>query len=85
VQFLLIFDCVDFQRSSYGDYNYPLWADGLGWAMSFFALMWIPIYAIYRLYQEPPGDSFKQVTILSSLTDTFTDKNSVDYSANCGD
>jgi Sodium:neurotransmitter symporter family len=54
-QFLLVFNWADYKPSQYGSYVYPTWADVIGWFMSFFVVMWIPIYAIYRLCQEHDG------------------------------
>jgi hypothetical protein len=58
-QFLLIFNWADYQPSRYGDYIYPTWADVIGWFMSFFVVVWIPVYAIYLLCKEHDGGLLK--------------------------
>lgn len=37
--------------TEYGDYVFPNWATGLGWAMSFFSVSAIPIVAFVKVYQ----------------------------------
>ncbi|CAG0894999.1 unnamed protein product [Darwinula stevensoni] len=36
-------------RVTYGDYQYPDWAVGLGWIAAFSSMIWIPVYAIYKV------------------------------------
>lgn len=55
VKFLLVFNWIEYQPSQYGDYVYPMWADVIGWLMSFSVVVWIPVYAIYRLCKEHDG------------------------------
>ncbi len=52
-QFIIIFSWADYHPARYGDdYKYPMWADIIGWLMSVFTIMWIPIVAIYKLCRE---------------------------------
>ncbi|KAJ8912113.1 hypothetical protein NQ315_005449, partial [Exocentrus adspersus] len=42
-----------YERLSYGDYEYPLWADIIGLCISFSSMIWVPVYAIYYVLTEP--------------------------------
>ncbi|XP_069141841.1 sodium-dependent proline transporter-like [Argopecten irradians] len=54
---LFIFTFVDYAPSEYGDYKYPAWADGLGWAMAFLSVLAIPITMLYKISKEDDEDS----------------------------
>ena len=56
VQFVLIFAWVDYSPARYGNYVYPLWADALGWLMSFSVVIWIPVYAVFAVWKEYDGN-----------------------------
>ncbi|XP_014681693.1 PREDICTED: sodium- and chloride-dependent glycine transporter 1-like [Priapulus caudatus] len=49
---IMMFTWMDFSPLEYGAYDYPPWADGLGWALSFTSCACIPIVAIYKIYHE---------------------------------
>ncbi|XP_060602811.1 sodium- and chloride-dependent taurine transporter-like isoform X2 [Ruditapes philippinarum] len=34
------------------EYHYPQWAIGIGWVMAVASIIWIPIVAAYRIYEE---------------------------------
>ena len=38
---------------TYGDYDYPKWAEVMGLCISFSSMIWIVIYAIYYLATTP--------------------------------
>ena len=48
-QFMLVMNCVSITRPSYGDYEYPGWAEALGWTVSFISVIPIPAMAVYEL------------------------------------
>ncbi len=48
-QFILLFTFIDFKRSSYGDYTFPIWADVLGWIIAILEIAFIPGVAIYKI------------------------------------
>ncbi|UYV75570.1 hypothetical protein LAZ67_13000637 [Cordylochernes scorpioides] len=50
ILFILIFSIIDLKPPKYGNYVYPDWAIPLGWSMSAFSVMAIPIVAIYKVY-----------------------------------
>ncbi|GFG35869.1 hypothetical protein Cfor_08730, partial [Coptotermes formosanus] len=51
---IFIFYCVDYEPITYGkSYNYPRWAEGLGFCMSFASMIWVPAYAIYYVLTAP--------------------------------
>jgi len=60
-QAIFIFYCVDYKPIKYGkSYNYPRWAEGLGFCMSFASMIWVPAYAIYYVLTAP--GSIKEVS-----------------------
>ncbi|XP_045474290.1 sodium- and chloride-dependent GABA transporter 1-like isoform X1 [Harmonia axyridis] len=50
---ILISQCVQFRTLSYGDYEYPVWANVIGLCLSLASMMWIPVYAIYYVIKGP--------------------------------
>ena len=58
---------VDYRPSTYGDYEYPGWADAMGWLMAAFSLIFIPIGMIYKINRERDG-----ADLLAVNTYTFT-------------
>lgn len=49
LQFVLLFDWVNFETLKYGKYEYPFWANAIGWFISVYVVLPIPIVAIYKL------------------------------------
>ncbi|KAL5013211.1 hypothetical protein ScPMuIL_007481 [Solemya velum] len=52
IVFIFIFTFVDYTPSTYGDYNYPAWADALGWIMAICSVLAIPITMVYMVKKE---------------------------------
>ena len=61
-QAILGFSFAKYERAKYGDYEYPSWADFLGWIMVMAAILPIPIVAFYKWYTAD-GDDWKEVRI----------------------
>ncbi len=53
---ILLFAWIDYSPARLGDYEFPPWADGLGWMMSFASVIWILIIAIYKLVRADQGN-----------------------------
>ncbi|XP_043281772.1 sodium- and chloride-dependent GABA transporter 1-like [Venturia canescens] len=52
--FIFVFQCVQYTPLKYGsNYEYPTWAEVLGFFFSFSSMIWIPGYAIYYLLATP--------------------------------
>ncbi|XP_055927000.1 sodium- and chloride-dependent glycine transporter 1-like isoform X3 [Argiope bruennichi] len=51
ITFILVFTWIDMRPTEYGDYVFPSWATGMGWALSLFSVSAIPITAIYKVYK----------------------------------
>ncbi|KAJ8301431.1 hypothetical protein KUTeg_020418 [Tegillarca granosa] len=49
---IFVFTFIDYQPSSYGDYNYSTWADALGWVMAVLCIIAIPITMLYMINKE---------------------------------
>ena len=56
----MIFNWVQYQPVTYGDYEFPKWAEGLGWGLAGLSLVCIPIGMITALVQSD-GDNLYQV------------------------
>ncbi|XP_046744690.1 sodium- and chloride-dependent GABA transporter 1-like [Diprion similis] len=63
--FIFVFQCVQYKPLKYGStYEYPLWAEVVGFILSFSSMIWIPAYAVYYVIASP--GSFKE-NILKGL------------------
>ncbi|XP_076065864.1 sodium- and chloride-dependent glycine transporter 1-like isoform X1 [Oratosquilla oratoria] len=49
---ILVFTWIDFKPARYGDYEFPFWANAVGWGLSFVSVMMIPIVAIVKILRE---------------------------------
>jgi len=52
VVFILIFTWIDYDGNSYGEYEFPAWANALGWVITFSSVIMIPIVATIKIYNE---------------------------------
>ncbi|GFR66302.1 sodium- and chloride-dependent betaine transporter [Elysia marginata] len=66
-QFIFIFMFVDYKRSTYDDYTYPVWADVLGWFFTLASVLAIPIAMLLLLSRETEGDNLIEKIRLLSL------------------
>lgn len=68
-QCLWIFSLVNYTPPTYnnGDYNYPLWAHGLGWSFTAASLICIPAYAIVAIVRSE-GDTLYEVILNLFIT-----------------
>ena len=46
---VFIFYLVSYSPVTYGQYQYPYWAEMLGLGLSLASMVWVPIYAVYYL------------------------------------
>ncbi|XP_014671397.1 PREDICTED: sodium- and chloride-dependent glycine transporter 2-like [Priapulus caudatus] len=49
---ILIFTLYDFDTLKYGEYDYPSWADGIGWVLSVISILFIPLIAVIAICKE---------------------------------
>ncbi|KAK7068348.1 hypothetical protein SK128_002873, partial [Halocaridina rubra] len=49
---ILVFTWIDLKPASYGDYEFPAWANGVGWLLSFSSVILIPAVAVYKIIRE---------------------------------
>lgn len=49
LQVILVWSMYTFTAPTYGSVEYPQWAIALGWCMTAFCLMWIPIVAVWKI------------------------------------
>ncbi|XP_043223107.1 sodium- and chloride-dependent glycine transporter 1-like isoform X1 [Amphibalanus amphitrite] len=48
---ILVFTWIDYTPLKYGDYDFPLWANLLGWLISFTSVAMIPLLAVIKVYR----------------------------------
>ena len=58
----MLFNWIEYTPITYGDYEYPQWALGLGWALACMSLVCIPIGMVYALTQAK-GDNIYRVSV----------------------
>jgi len=51
--FNLVYGIIGYRPLVYLDYEFPWWANGLGWALSMSSFAAIPIYAVYIMWRTP--------------------------------
>ncbi|XP_076468790.1 sodium-dependent proline transporter-like [Babylonia areolata] len=72
IGFIFVFMLVEYKGSTYGDYMYPWWADGLGWLMAIFCLIFIPLVMLYKVDRETEADTLlKKLRLLTTPTDLW--------------
>lgn len=49
---ILVFTWIDFTPAKYDTYEFPPWANAVGWLLSFSSVSCIPIVAIYKILRE---------------------------------
>jgi len=52
VVLILIFTAVDYSGNTYGEYDYPSWANSVGWLITFSSVICIPVVALVKILQE---------------------------------
>ena len=64
---ILTFICIgslyNHKSLSYGSYDFPDWADAIGWCLTAFVIGQIPLWALYAIIKQKKGDSLKEVFI----------------------
>ena len=48
-QIILVFSLIRYEPVHYGGYTYPSWAVVLGWLITIFCIIWIPLGIIHTL------------------------------------
>lgn len=59
--FIIIASLIDYQPLHYGTYDYPTWADVVGWLLTLLILLQIPAWAIYAIVTQRKGGSLLEV------------------------
>ncbi|XP_031574793.1 sodium- and chloride-dependent GABA transporter 1-like [Actinia tenebrosa] len=60
---IFIWNCVSWEGISYGDHQFPPWAEFMGWMLCVASLVFVPGFAIYKMYHYKGSFSqrFKQL------------------------
>lgn len=56
----MLFNWVEYQPASYGNYIYPIWADAIGWIIGLLPVSIIIISGIVQITQAPKDLSFTE-------------------------
>ena len=70
---VFIFYLVSYSPVTYGDYQYPAWAEALGLSLSLASMVWVPLYALYFLAREKGGLRQRIVAGLTPVVDLTRD------------
>ncbi|XP_052239422.1 sodium- and chloride-dependent glycine transporter 1-like isoform X1 [Dreissena polymorpha] len=64
--FVFIFNIIKYQPMKFGKYEYPGWADGLGWILALFPLIWIASSMVWKVCQvkDPNMTTIEKVKFL---------------------
>lgn len=73
ITFILVFSLIDMRPTEYGDYVFPGWATGLGWAISCLSVSAIPIVLVVKVYKAK-GPIVKRMKALSKPTSEWGPK-----------
>jgi len=49
---ILVFTTLDYSGNKYGEYEYPSWANAIGWVITFISVSCIPVVALIKIFQE---------------------------------
>ncbi|XP_048400373.2 sodium- and chloride-dependent neutral and basic amino acid transporter B(0+)-like isoform X2 [Stegostoma tigrinum] len=60
-QVILVWSVVTFAPPTYGPVEYPVWAIALGWSMTIFCIMWIPVVAVVRVVQAEGSTLWQKI------------------------
>ena len=53
LQGVFLYYGINYKPVTYGDYEYPTWAEILGLFISFSSMIWVPGYMVYYLLTQP--------------------------------
>ncbi|GFG33307.1 hypothetical protein Cfor_09972, partial [Coptotermes formosanus] len=66
--FILFFNWVEYAPVKYGDYEYPIWADAVGWVIGVFPVCVIIGMGVYKISAAPEGPLSERVRLLCQPT-----------------
>ncbi|XP_054164673.1 sodium- and chloride-dependent glycine transporter 2-like [Oppia nitens] len=67
LSFILVYMIINFKPLKYGEYDYPDWADALGICLTLVIILQVPIWAIYAIYSQNKGQTFREKIELSLI------------------
>ncbi|XP_060895262.1 sodium- and chloride-dependent GABA transporter 1 [Labrus mixtus] len=66
---ILTTSVVQYTPARYGEYKYPVWAEGVGWCVSLVSIVWIPIGAIQEMLHNKGSFLQRLKTAMTSSID----------------
>uniref|UniRef100_A0A672N6L0 Transporter n=1 Tax=Sinocyclocheilus grahami TaxID=75366 RepID=A0A672N6L0_SINGR len=70
---ILVWSLYTFTSPTYGSVAYPDWGISLGWCLTAFSLIWIPIFAVWKVYKAS-GDIKYQVSFEEDIHSIYITK-----------
>lgn len=67
LQFILVFNWIEYKPASYGYYVYPMWADAVGWILGVLPVIVVVLMAIDQICSGPDDLTIMEVTISIEL------------------
>ncbi|RWS04481.1 sodium- and chloride-dependent glycine transporter 2-like protein, partial [Dinothrombium tinctorium] len=55
--FIAIYSLINHTPLHYGDYDFPSWADSIGWCLTAFIVFQIPFWALIAIFKQNKGDT----------------------------
>ena len=66
LSFITIYSLVQHRPLSYGEYDFPDWADVIGWMLTTFIVGQIPCWALFAVWRQKKGESLRERIELAS-------------------
>ncbi|XP_033099510.1 sodium- and chloride-dependent GABA transporter ine-like [Anneissia japonica] len=63
---IFVFSFIQYEVVTYGDYNYPGWAEFLGWFIAMLSMIWIPVGIVYAFASAEGSFTERLVLICKS-------------------
>lgn len=68
---IMVFSIIGYSKITYGDYEYPSWAEGLGWGLACISLVCIPIGAVHEVFFGESNDTIYKESFTKRLVSSF--------------
>ncbi len=68
-QGIFIYSLIDFKPLKYEDYDYPDWADALGWGLSCLSIIQIPFWAVVSILRQEAPTLKEVISCSKKITD----------------
>jgi hypothetical protein len=73
----MIFSLVQYERIRLPDYEYPLWAELIGWMLALSSMLCIPVYAVWKWVTTEGTNEEVNIYLLLLFIIFILDRNSI--------